>query len=144
MKLSPLALSILAFIEEFRGVAYEDQGGVWTAGYGHTGSDVIKGTTCTLAQAATWLAGDVGHAETAVTNLVKVPLTQRQFDALVMFSYNVGVGAFGGSTLLRYLNANDAQDAAIQFMVWDKVRRVENEGLERRRSVERALFLDAA
>lgn len=141
MKLSALGLAILEFCEEFRSIAYQDSGGVWTAGYGHTGEDVIQGTTCTLESAALWLAADVGHAESAVTIGVTIPLSQSQFDALVLFAYNVGVHAFADSTLLRLLNGHDAADAATQFLVWDRVRGLENEGLERRRRLEKALFL---
>ena len=143
MKLSPLGLAILAFCEDFRAVAYPDSGGVLTVGYGHTG-DVKEGTACTPEQALLWLAADVSTAERPVNALVRIPLTQRQFDALVLFAYNVGTGAFAASTLLRLLNANDAADAATQFLLWDKVRGVENEGLEKRRRLERAIFLDAA
>jgi len=144
VKLSPLGLAIIAFCEDFRSVAYPDSGGVLTVGFGHTGPDVKEGTTCTPEQALLWLAADVATAERPVNALVRIPLTQRQFDALVLFAYNVGTGAFAGSTLLRLLNANDAADAATQFLLWDKVRGVENEGLEKRRRLERAIFLDAA
>ena len=143
MKLSPLGLALLEFIEEFKVEAYPDSGGVLTIGYGHTGVDVYRGMTCTLSQAAQWLATDVHRAEVAVETLVKVKLTQSQFDALVIFAYNVGTGekGFAGSTLLRYLNADDAKDAATQFLIWDKVRGIENLGLERRRRLEMAFFL---
>lgn len=141
MKLSPLGLAILEFAEEFKAVGYPDSGGVPTAGYGHTGPDVEVGKTYTLEQASLWLAADVATAERPVNALVRITLTQPQFDALVLFAYNVGTGHFASSTLLRLLNASDSVDAATQFLVWDKVRGVENVGLERRRRLERALFL---
>ena len=133
---------MLEFLEQFKPVAYQDQHGIWTCGYGHTGPDVVRGTTCTRAQAAAWLAGDVGHAEDAVTYLARVPLTQRQFDALVLFAYNVGVAALAGSSLLRYLNGGSPDQAVIEFERWDRIAGVENEGLERRRALEQAVFLD--
>jgi lysozyme len=143
MKLSPLGLAILCFVEEPRLTGFPDSGGVPTAGYGHTGPDVAIGVRYTVERIQSWLATDVGRFEQAVESLVKIPLTQHQFDALVIFAYNVGTGAKGlaGSSLLRYLNADDAADAATQFAVWDKVRGLENVGLERRRAIEKALFL---
>lgn len=154
MKLSALALAVLAFAEEFRGIAYQDDGRVWTIGYGHTGPDVHGGMICTVAQAETWLAEDVRHAEMVVEREVLEPITQAQFDALVLFVYNVGEYHFAGddahghgpSTLLRLLNQPNKpptalHDIADQFLEWTKVKGVENIGLERRRRVERALFL---
>jgi len=87
MKLSPLALAILEFVEELKFVAYPDQHGVWTCGYGHTGPDVVQGTTCTFDMAGLWLAQDVLHAENAVSDFIKVPVSQRQFDALVLLQH---------------------------------------------------------
>jgi lysozyme len=73
--------------------------------------------------------------------LVDVPLSQNQFDALTSFTFNVGVGAFEGSTLLKDLNENAIAPAADQFLVWDHVNGAPNDGLLRRRTAERALFL---
>lgn len=141
MKLSPLGLAILCFCEEFKATGYYDSGHVPTAGYGHTGADVQVGDTYTLTRGAEWLAQDVSWAEAAVDSHVKKALNQRQFDALVLFAYNVGATAFEKSTLLTFLNEGLNSDAATQFLIWDKVRGVENDGLERRRSIEKALFL---
>lgn len=141
MKLSPLGLAILAFAEDFRATAYRDSGGVWTYGYGHTGPEVHEGAIVAPDQALTDLAADIHWAEAAVERRVTLALNQRQFDALVMFVYNIGETRFAESALVHYLNASDAKDAAIQFMVWDKIRGVENVGLERRRAIEKALFL---
>lgn len=143
MKLSNLGLSVLEFIEQFRAIAYRRfPNEPWTAGYGHTGPDVHQGTVCTRNEARTWLAGDVGHAEVAVMRAVDVSMTQHQFDALVSFTYNAGEGALRGSTLLKLLNAGKPLLAAEEFLKWDHVGAVESDGLESRRIVERALFLD--
>jgi lysozyme len=141
MKLSPLGLAILCFAEEFKSVGYLDQAGVPTAGYGHTGPDVKVGVRYTPLQGQVWLASDVARFERAVSSAVDIDLKQNQFDALVILCFNIGISAFSESTLVRDLNANDAQDAVIQFAVWDKVRGVEDAGLERRRAIEKALFL---
>lgn len=86
----------LEFIKHHEGLetkAYPDPGSAdghpWTIGVGHT-KGVKKGDTCTVAQAMEWLREDVRTAEAAVLRLVKVPLTQAQFDALVSFVFNVG------------------------------------------------------
>ena len=76
----------------------------------------------------------------AVNLRVTVPLSQHEFDALVCFSYNVGVGAFGTSTLLRLLNQGKREEAAAQLLRWTKAGGRELPGLIRRRRSERVLF----
>jgi lysozyme len=139
MNLSPLGLAILEFLEDYREEAYLDSGGVPTIGYGHTGPEVKVGTHCTPEQADVWLRMDVAHAESVVTHLGE--LSQGQFDALVLFVYNVGAQTFHDSTLRTLLDAGDDAAAAQQFLKWDHVKGVENAGLYRRRRIERALFL---
>lgn len=86
-------------------------------------------------------ASELADCERAVSAAVTVSLSQSQFDALVSFAYNVGIGAFRSSTLLRKLNAGDYQGAADQFLLWDKNDGKVMRGLTRRRQAERALFL---
>lgn len=131
-------------VREFEGLrleAYLDTGGVWTIGYGHTGEEVKRGLTIDLAQAETWLTEDLREAEGYVSKLVKVGLTQNQFDALVSFVYNIGGTAFGYSTLLRKLNAGDHEGAANQLLRWNKDNGKVIGGLTNRRKKERELFL---
>lgn len=131
-------------VREFEGLrleAYLDTGGVWTIGYGHTGEEVRRGLTIDLAQAETWLTEDLREAEGYVSKLVKVGLTQNQFDALVSFVYNIGGTAFGYSTLLRKLNAGDYEGAANQLLRWNKDNGKVIRGLTNRRKRERELFL---
>jgi lysozyme len=97
--------------------AYQDTGGVWTIGYGHT-KDVKEGDTCTKEQALQWLSEDLQEAERIVHWLVKVPLTQGQFDALVDFVFNLGGSQFASSTLLKQLNGGLYEAAAEQFKRW--------------------------
>lgn len=144
MNMSPLGIAIMQFFENYRPNAYYDQHGVPTIGYGHTGPDVQMGMTCTLDQALAWFAKDLAWAERAVTDLVTVPLTQHQFDALVSFTYNAGRGALASSSLLTSLNAGDMSAVADMFLAWDHIQGVVNTGLQRRRVLERALFLEAA
>jgi lysozyme len=111
-----------------------------TAGWGHTGPDVTLGTKYSLAQCDAWLIGDLAQAEDGVNRLVKVPLTQGQFDALVSLVFNIGVGNFGSSTLRKLLNAGDYAGAAAQFDRWNKQAGKVLNGLTRRRAGERAMF----
>jgi len=120
--------------------AYQDQVGVWTIGYGHTGTDVKKGLTITEEQASTLLAADVAWAVTCVNKSVKVAINQNQFDALVDFVFNLGCANLGQSTLLRLLNAGDSSDAAKEFLRWNRAGGKVVAGLTRRRQAEMDLF----
>ena len=146
MKISEKGLSM---IERFEGCllkASNKLDGVWTIGYGQTGSyygkRVRRGMTTTKALAHAWLRDhSIKTYEDAVTQAVKVPLNQNQFDALVSFAYNVGVGALKQSTALRKLNAGDYAGAADALTMWTKCNGKVLAGLVRRRKEERALFL---
>lgn len=133
----------LKLTEQFEGLrlsAYQDQVGVWTIGYGHTGADVTPDLTITQAQAEQLLLDDVGSASKCVNGCVTVALTQDEFNALVDFVFNLGAGAFQGSTLLRDLNGGDFAGAAAQFDAWDHAGGAVVAGLLRRRQAETALF----
>jgi lysozyme len=133
----------LALIKQFEGcrlTAYQDQRGIWTIGYGHTGPEVIEGLVWSQDQADAALLGDLHTAVSAVMRDVDVAINQNQFDALVSFTYNVGAQAFADSTLLRLLNAGRPYLASAQFPLWSHVNGVEDDGLMRRRDAERALF----
>ncbi len=121
--------------------AYDDGGGVWTIGYGHTGDDVYPGLTISQTQAEELLRIDLEKFESFVEDAVEAQLNDSQFSALVCFCFNVGPGGFGDSTLLRLLNQGNYQAAANQFPVWNKVNGQPWLGLTRRRLAERALFL---
>lgn len=116
MKTSDRGIELLKDREGVRLKAYLDSVGVPTIGVGHT-AGVKMGDTCTEQQAMDWLRDDLKWSEAAV-NLVKVPLEQHQFDALVSFVFNVGQMQFATSTLLRKLNAGDYEGAALQFDRW--------------------------
>ena len=134
----------LALTEQSEGLrlsAYQDSGGVWTIGYGHTGPDVTPGMVITAAQAQTLLQADLKTAENAVSDLVQVALTPNQFSALVDFVFNVGEAALAGSTLLALVNRGDFAGAADQFGKWVYAAGQELPGLVTRRAAEKALFL---
>lgn len=151
MKTSAAGRKAIAGHEGVRLKAYPDPatgGEPWTIGVGHTSAagppKVVKGMTITAAECDEILSRDLATFEAAVTKAVKVPLNQNQFDALVSFTFNVGVGNLQKSTLLRKLNARDYQGAADQFPVWNKANSKVMKGLVTRRAEERALFLRSA
>lgn len=140
-------------IQEFEGLrlkAYLDTAGVPTIGWGSTrylnGTRVKMGDVVTRKQADDLLYHTVMGFEAEVNSLIKVPLNQHQFDALVSFQYNTG--ALSISTLLKKLNAKDYQGAADQFPAWNKITKngikVVSDTLVKRRAIERRLFLTAA
>lgn len=131
-------------IKQFEGLrltAYQDVVGVWTIGYGHTGPDVTPGLAITQQRAEQLLINDLAQFERGVNDLVTVQINQNQFDALVSFAYNLGVGALQKSTLLRLLNAGSYKPAADEFPRWNRAGGNVVAGLTRRRYAERQLFL---
>lgn len=140
MKTSQEGLKFIKEVEGCKNEAYQDTGGVWTIGVGHTGPEVCKGLTADDNQTMLWLAEDVIEAEDAINRLVKVSLTQRQFDALASFVFNIGEKQFNSSTLLKKLNAGDYSGAAGQFKRWVYDAGKIQPGLVKRRSGEEAMF----
>lgn len=140
LQYSGKGMSLTEQCEGLRLSAYQDQVGVWTIGYGHTGPEVKPGLTITRQQAEELLAHDVLSAVNCVNTAVAVPLSQCEFDALVDFVFNLGAGAFRTSTLLRDLNASKFDAAAAQFACWDHAGGTVVAGLLRRRQEEAALF----
>ena len=118
MNMSDKGLTLLSLREGRRKKAYKDTKGIWTIGVGHTGPEVKAGLVWTVAQVKDALRADVATAEKAINDGVKVVLTQNQFDALCSFIFNVGVGAFTRSTLLKVLNKGNYTEAANQFDRW--------------------------
>ena len=104
MKTSQKGIDFIKRHEALRLNAYLDAVGVWTIGYGHT-KTAKKGMTITEAEAEKLLVDDLKYAENEI-NSHNLPLKQHQFDALASFVFNVGVGAFRTSTLLKRLKAD--------------------------------------
>lgn len=143
MQISFQGLNSLKQLEGFRKEAYKDTGGVWTIGYGTIkwmGKPVIQGMTITEQEAELALQADLAWAQTAVNQLVRVPLKQNMFDALVSFVYNIGENAFSKSTLLRKLNNKDYVGAGKEFLRWVFDNGKEVKGLVSRRLVEQGMF----
>lgn len=123
-------------------VGYPDPatgGKPFTAGHGHTGPDVSLGVKYNQAQADAWLAQDLAKFEAGVNKLAPVT-TQGQFDALVSFAYNLGLGNLQSSTLLKKHNAGDYAGAALEFSRWNKAAGKVMAGLTARRAREAELY----
>lgn len=146
MHTSQRGIDLIKSSEGLRLTAYPDPatgGEPWTIGYGTT-RGVKPGMKITATQAEEYLKTDVGRFEPELARLVKVPLTQHQWDALMCFVYNLGSANLASSTLLKLLNAGDYARAADQFPRWNKAAGKEMPGLTKRRAAEQALFLSKA
>lgn len=150
-----IADSTYHFIEGEEGrrlKAYKDQAGIWTIGIGNTmykdGTKVKQGDVITDEQAWELLKWEVQNKAGAVVDLLhNIVLNQNQYDALISLAYNIGVGGFRGSTVLKRVRQNP-KDPSIRdaFMMWDKVRNPKTGELEvcqdlvRRRGREADLY----
>lgn len=129
--------------EALRLIAYPDPATLadpWTIGYGHTGDDVYEGLVITEDRAVELLHQDIHFAEDAVKRLVTVELTQGQYDALVDFTFNVGVKNLEKSTLLYLVNAGKMAEADEQFERWVHAGGHILKGLVTRRYKEARIF----
>lgn len=153
MKTNAAALALIKEFEGFMRKWYPDPAHGWkvpTIGYGHTDSAgspkyaTSKSMVLTEAEGSAILQRDLGQYEASVAQMVKVPLNENQFGALVSFTYNLGAGNLGSSTLLRKLNTRDYTGAADEFARWNKADGKVLAGLTRRRAAERALFVRRA
>jgi len=132
-------LALVRSCEGFRLEAYQDTSGIWTIGYGHT-RGVKPGDSISAGPAEQLLEADLTEAEQAVAALIKVPLTDNQFSALVSFVFNEGADAFARSTLLRKLNEGGYSlvPACLKSWIFDNGKVMP--GLVKRRAAEAALW----
>ena len=154
MQMSQHGIGLLTQWEGCELKVYNDAAGLPTIGVGHllTKSELMSGKIniggvmvkyadgITQQQAEQLLAQDLGPTEAAVNGGVKVPLSQNQFDALTSFTFNVGVGAFTGSTLLRLLNQGQYAQVPEQLMRWTRAGGRVVQGLVNRRQNEIKLW----
>ena len=144
MNISAQCVDLVKHFEGLYLKAYLCPAEVWTIGYGHTGlkhndGTVKAGRKITEAEAEALLMQDLNTKYApGVRRLVKVPVTQHEFDALVSFHFNTG--ALGKSTLLKKLNQKDKGGAALEFLRWTRGGGKVLPGLVRRRKAEQYLF----
>ena len=141
MKVSIACIDLIKRSEGCRLTAYSDAVGVRTIGWGHACHfGEVFPDEIPERQAEDLLSADIERAEWCVNAAVKIQLEQREFDALVDFVFNLGCGAFKGSTLLRLINLGDLDGAAEEFHRWVHAGTVILPGLVERRRAERAMF----
>lgn len=141
----------LALIRQYEGLrltAYRCPAGVLTIGYGHTSAAGEPKVTSGMrlkdkAEAEEIFERDVDSFENQVEQLVgNAKLSPHQFDALVSLSFNIGIGAFGRSTVLKRVKAGMLDRVPEAIMWFNRVKGAENDGLTKRRRSECALFRD--
>lgn len=145
-----ISVAGINLIKEFEGLeltSYPDpgtNGEPWTIGYGHTSMAgpprVLPHMTINRFEAERILRDDLRKYEAAVKKMVTVELKQNQFDALVSFAYNCGIGNLQKSTLLKRVNAGRFDDVPAEFMKWTKAAGKTMKGLVRRRRAEAAMW----
>lgn len=145
MEATESALSLIREFEGLRTTAYKCPAGVWTIGYGHT-EGVKEGDRVTEAGAWDLLRSDAERFAKRLTDVltgngIAGAINQREFDALVSFVYNVGIGAFVKSSVMRFLKQGDHESAGDAMLRWVYAGGKVLQGLVRRRSAERRLFL---
>ena len=145
MVTSDRGFNIIKTYEGYSDTVYSCPAGYLTWGYGsryYKGKPVTMGMKFTKEEAEEQLRLDTEHFEYTIQGCVKVPLFQEHFDALVSFVYNVGQGAFKGSTLLKKLNKGDYKGASEEFKKWDRGGGRVLPGLTKRRETEKELFCE--
>lgn len=136
-KINQKGLDLLKSFEGRKLVAYQDQGGVWTVGYGHTGPEVIKGMVISADDAISLLETDLErfyHLDDYLTEQVN----DNQYSALICLAFNIGLRALKMSSLLRCVNNNESVDK--EWLKWCHVNGIVSQGLLRRREAELKLY----
>lgn|GEM_PF-4373417 len=139
LQISALGIEHIIEFEGFSAKAYQCTAGQWTIGYGHTRT-AKKGLVISSDKAEELLKIDLNQHIGELKDLVKVPLTQNEFDALASLIFNIGSDQFGDSTLLKVLNQGEYDQVPAQIKRWNKVDGRVVRGLERRRESEAQLF----
>ena len=146
MKASINAIELIKRFEGCRYNPYRDSVGLWTIGYGHLigdGKSLPSGYNRVFTQKEIddFLVNDLVHVESGISVLIRVPITQNQFDALCSFCYNLGVGTLQKSTLLKDINSSLWDAAANDILKFHFADGVSLPGLIKRRQAEHDLFI---
>ena len=122
-EISKNGVALIKNFEGFSATKYDDGVGVMTIGYGHAIKKAeIFNKPISMQEAEAILVKDLAAVDAAISKWVTVPLNQNQYDAIGSFVFNLGVGNFAGSTLLKKLNAKDYEGASKEFIRWNKGR----------------------
>jgi lysozyme len=137
-------LSLVKSFESFQSHPYQDEGGIWTIGYGHTHGVTANSPSVSEAQASDILWADLQQFADYVSEYITADLNDNQFSALVALTENCGTAPLLDG-LGQLVNKGEFEDAASHFLLWDKEHidgeLVPSAGLLRRRKAEMALFL---
>lgn len=140
MKLNQDGINLIKSFESCSLKVYKDIRGLNTVGYGHR-TDLPEGTVINVQEAETLLENDLSNVCKQLNEYLKIPLSDNQYSALVSFVFNLGIGEFANSTMLKMINAGGINPAAQQFERWDMAGDKVVDGLLRRRLAEKALYL---
>jgi lysozyme len=145
MKINDKGKALVKRFEGLRLDAYRCPAGVATIGYGSTGPHVRMGMTITPGEADRLLDKDLARFEVGVKAMVTgIPTNPDQFSAMVSLAFNIGLGAFATSTVLKRHKLGNKIGAANAFLMWNKAGGQVLKGLMRRREAERELYLGEA
>jgi lysozyme len=141
-KINAAGRELVKSFEGLRLDAYRCPAGILTVGFGSTGPHVKEGMTISLDEAETLLSADLARFERGVEAMTEtVPTSDDQFAALVSLAFNIGLGAFAGSTVLKRHKLGNRIGAANAFLMWNRAKGQVLKGLTRRREAERRLYL---
>ena len=136
-----LTVSMIAYFEGMETKPYKDVVNVTTVCFGHTGTDIIPTKTYTELECLALLEKDLSKVRKGVDPLIKVDIDDNTRGAIYSFAYNVGIGAFARSTMLKKLNAGDIDGACNELKRWTYAGGKEWKGLITRREIENAVCL---
>jgi lysozyme len=139
-QVSPAGVALIRAFEGFSSKPYRCPAGVWTIGYGATKGVTATTPPMTLAEAEARLAKDVASFAVGVCKLLTREPLQHQLDAMVSLAYNIGIGAFSTSRVLKHYNAGEFKKAALAFRSWVFASGKFTPGLARRRESELTMF----
>lgn len=140
MRLSSTGLDLLKRRTGLTLDARQDGAGLWFIGYAHYG-DVHEGMTITQDEAEAKLEHEIGRYETQLAGMLQVPVSQGQWDALLLLVFDYGLMRIRSSILIRLVNSGDVERAADEFLKWIQIRGRPDMQMARRRAVEREMFL---
>lgn len=144
LKPSEACIELIKQFEGYSNNAYKDIRGIWTVGYGVTGPSITADSTMGLPEALEGLLVRCNILANQLSNLIHVPMSQNQADAIISLCYNIGITAFAGSTLLKQLNLKNFIYAGNEILKWDHANGMVIDGLRRRRDAEYKLFMSEA
>lgn len=140
MRLSSTGLDLLKRRTGLTLNARQDDAALWFIGYAHYG-DVHEGMTITQDEAQAKLEHEIGRYETQLAGMLQVPVSQGQWDALLLLVFDYGLMRIRSSILIRLVNSGDVERAADEFLKWIQIRGRPDMQMAKRRAVEREMFL---